>query len=293
MSKPPTIKCCFRIRPANCKTRFKTITGSSKRQARDPADYASYDAVRDELHANKSSSSGFISSALNFLSQTAFGDHKRKDEEGGSGLYRSVLDSKWATELRSNLSTRPGYNHSEGNGHSTVQADEASDDDLYSSQSGASVHHPSSQGLEVLLNCDPNSVAAIARRWPPLLDLELGCIQQNLLTLKDELPRVDVTEMVRQHPRAFLAMDSLTLRALVSANVRVLQEGLEGANIDAMAQEDPLLLLQDPSLLEEGIQQTRQLWDVDAAALAASDPWKLALAVRAMTKSSNALPYRF
>lgn len=73
----------------------------------------------------------------------------RKPEEGGGRLYRSLLDSKWATELRSNLSTRPGYSHIEGVGHSVVQADEASDDNLYNSRSRESVHQPSSQGLEV------------------------------------------------------------------------------------------------------------------------------------------------
>lgn len=100
-----------------------------------------------------------------------------------------------------------------------------------------------------------------------------------------------------------------------------------------MVEQDPLLVLQDPQLLEEGmlfhlppspsclpaelyaaiplgllprglapmvmgcgcagIVQMRQLWDVDPAALADSDPWKLALAVRALTKSSNALPRTF
>lgn len=273
---------------------FHTSISASKRQARNPDQYPDYDALREELHS-QGRSSGFISSALNFLSNAAFGDQKRTEVVDGGQLYRRVLDSKWATGLMNNLATRPGHRQYDGVSRSAVEADEASDDlqafnpSVHSIASTTAAH----RGLSVLLVCDAESLAVIARRWPPMLHMDPDDLQRYLLMLREELPQVDVTEMVRQHPRAFLASDLTETRTAISANICVLREGLAGADINAMAEQDPLLLLQDPKLLEEGIRQTRQLWDVDAAALADSDPWKLALAVRAMTRSSNALPRRF
>lgn len=57
----------------------------------------------------------------------------------------------------------------------------------------------------------------------------------------------------------------------------LLQVQLAGADVVSMIHEDPELLQLD---IHHGIEQFKQLWDVDETVLKESDPAELALAVR-------------
>lgn len=62
----------------------------------------------------------------------------------------------------------------------------------------------------------------------------------------------------------------------------ILRDGLEGADVDAIFEEDPTILFEDPESLRYGIQQMEELWGIDEAILKNSWPDELALAVRAL-----------
>ena len=62
----------------------------------------------------------------------------------------------------------------------------------------------------------------------------------------------------------------------------VLRDGLKGADVDAIFEEDPTILFEDPESLRYGIQQMEELWGIDEAILKNSWPDELALAVRAL-----------
>ena len=62
----------------------------------------------------------------------------------------------------------------------------------------------------------------------------------------------------------------------------ILRDGLEGADVDAIFEEDPTILFEDPESLLYGIQQMEELWGIDEAILKNSWPDELALAVRAL-----------
>lgn len=64
----------------------------------------------------------------------------------------------------------------------------------------------------------------------------------------------------------------------------LLQDRLEGADIVAMIHEDPELLMLD---IRHGLDQFKQLWDVNEHVLQESDPAELALAVRHLCDAGN------
>jgi hypothetical protein len=86
---------------------------------------------------------------------------------------------------------------------------------------------------------------------------------------------------VEQEPQLYLGGPRLEVEGQVSLGLRLLREGLHGADVYSMVGRDPRLLFMPE--LERGIRELRDLWDVDEAALRASDPLMLAFAVRALS----------
>lgn len=86
---------------------------------------------------------------------------------------------------------------------------------------------------------------------------------------------------MEQEPQLYLGGPRNEVERQVSLGLRLLREGLEGADVFSMVGRDPRLLFMPE--LERGIAELRDLWDVDEAALRASDPLMLAFAVRALS----------
>lgn len=89
--------------------------------------------------------------------------------------------------------------------------------------------------------------------------------------------------MVELLPEGFLQQPQQSMVKRVAAINDALRGSLPGANIDMMVQEDPTILFEDKQSLSTGLQGLHDLWDVDEVALGNSNPWELALAIRAMS----------
>lgn len=90
--------------------------------------------------------------------------------------------------------------------------------------------------------------------------------------------------MVELLPEGFLQQSQQSMVKRVAAINDALRGSLPGANIDMMVQEDPTILFEDKQSLSTGLRGLHDLWDVDEVALGNSNPWELALAIRAMSE---------
>ena len=129
----------------------------------------------------------------------------------------------------------------------------------------------------------PRSAALkLLQRCPSAAAMPQGDLMARLVALKDMFPGCDIARMIELVPSAFLADELAPTLERVGATSGLLRQGLAGADVDAMFECDPTILFEDPESLEVGLARLRDLWNVDAQALAASDPEELALAVRAL-----------
>ena len=67
-----------------------------------------------------------------------------------------------------------------------------------------------------------------------------------MMDLKLLFPQNDVARMVELVPRGFLSRDWNDTKAMLQESSEVLREGLKGADVDAMFDDDPSLLFEDP-----------------------------------------------
>jgi hypothetical protein len=92
-------------------------------------------------------------------------------------LYRSVLHSRWADRLQSKVEQRPGY---------AAQRESTADSAEQQRVEGAAAR-PQAVGLRevgLMLNCSHDAAAAMARRWPGLLQLTAAELQSRLVQMK-------------------------------------------------------------------------------------------------------------
>ena len=101
--------------------------------------------------------------------------------------------------------------------------------------------------------------------------------------LQEVFPSCNVARMVELLPQGFLLQSQQSMLKRVAAINIALRDGLPGANIDMMVQEDPSILFEDKQAVSSGLRELHDLWDVDEAALGNSNPWELALAIRTMS----------
>ena len=102
--------------------------------------------------------------------------------------------------------------------------------------------------------------------------------------LQEVFPACNVARMVELLPEGFLQQSQQSMVKRVAAINDALRGSLPGANIDMMVQEDPTILFEDKQSLSTGLRGLHDLWDVDEVALGNSNPWELALAIRAMSE---------
>lgn len=107
-------------------------------------------------------------------------------------------------------------------------------------------------------------------------------LMTRMMDLKLLFPQNDVARMVELVPRGFLSRDWNDTKAMLQESSEVLREGLKGADVDAMFDDDPSLLFEDPDSLRYGLKRMEELWGIDENILKNSWPDELALAVRAL-----------
>ena len=103
-------------------------------------------------------------------------------------------------------------------------------------------------------------------------------------SLQRLLPECDVAQLVELQPCLLQQPDDVITTQLQRSRQQLLQT-LPGTLFSRMCETDPTILLETDSNLGSGLKGLRDLWDVDASALADSDPADMILAVRAMSIS--------
>jgi hypothetical protein len=129
------------------------------------------------------------------------------------------------------------------------------------------------------LLCSPTAAALALRREGALLTGAGGApsaLASRLLALRAAAPTADLTRLALAYPRLLVAPAADVAR--FSAALATLRAGLEGINVDLLAQEDPQLLLCDTSA---GLDGLRALWSPDELCTLEAD--EAALALRAMS----------
>jgi hypothetical protein len=103
-----------------------------------------------------------------------------------------------------------------------------------------------------------------------------------MMDLKLLFPQNDVARMVELVPKGFLSQDWGETKAMLIETSQILRDGLRGADVEAMFDDDPSLLFEDPDSLRYGLERMEELWGLDEEMLKNSWPDELALAVRAL-----------
>ena len=231
-----------------------------RRAPKDPSSFASYDAIRAHLHGG---GGGFIAGLLNALSDRAFGYGGRGG--AGAGLYRAFLRLGGASPKAP----------PDGPGQPPP----------------APAPTEQSDALAALLAVSSTRAAAIARRCPPgtLAAVPPSELGRRVLALKAALPGCDVAALVEARPDLYLgllsggagaerpggavwsaddAKEEGDAASTAGRALAALRLGLPGADVEAVAFEDPALLFHPPRRLARGLRRLRALWPgADAQAL--------------------------
>ena len=115
-------------------------------------------------------------------------------------------------------------------------------------------------------------------------------VNRRTFRLQGVFPSCNVARMVELLPQGFLLQSQSHMLERVTAINIVLRDGLPGANIDLMVQEDPTILFKDKQSVSSALRELRELWDIDETALSNSNPWELALAIRTMSDQDTSNP---
>ena len=281
----------FTRRPRGLIAPSSSSDSSSRRQPKDPSSYSSIEDVRRELEISRGMAPFSLTKAIQWIGDSI--------NAGGS---RSLLFSaySWVLGLDQPLS----WSKSGETPEEELAALDAVAERLEAS--GADISQ-----LEVILLLPRQSVLKLVRRCPALERLSGGDLMIRMMDLKLLFPENNVARMIELVPGGFLSQDwavtkarlegaycvlnldhsithSIThplTRSLARSPTEassILRDGLEGADVDAIFEEDPTILFEDPESLRYGIQQMEELWGIDEAILKNSWPDELALAVRAL-----------
>lgn len=235
-------------------------SSESVRERKDPAAWGGdMDRLRKSLETPKGQFPGLLSGLLNTLSATSFGREASQAGWSIGKVYRTFL--ALGTRPREQQLSAPTYTPRLGTLDQVLVT-----------------------RLTCTLSCQPQSLETLLQKYPEAAQLPAAELAARLLGLKSVLPGADVAGLVMDAPRLFLEGEQHVVEAQVGQAARLLREGLPGADVDAMVQLDPGLLFID---VARAVHHMKDLWAVDAAALAASDPAMLALALRTLCKCSD------
>lgn len=246
-------------------TTSRTVTASasgSKREAKDPATYDSIEDVRRELEVSRGMAPLSLTRAIQWIGDCL--------NSGGSRTL-AMRCYRWVLGLDRPLSWSKGGESPEEERRELEAAAERLE------ANGVDVSQ-----LEVILLLPRQSVLKLVRRCPALESLDGADLMTRMMDLKLLFPQNDVARMVELVPRGFLSRDWNDTKATLQESSEVLREGLKGADVDAMFDDDPSLLFEDPDSLRYGLKRMEELWGIDENILKNSWPDELALAVRAL-----------
>ena len=242
-----------------------TVAASSsnnKRQAKDPASYNNIEDVRRELEVSRGMAPLSLTRAIQWIGDCL--------NSGGSRTL-AMRAYRWVLGLDQPLSWSEGG-----------ESPEEERQELEAVAERLEANGVDVSQLEVILLLPRQSVLKLVRRCPALESLHGGDLMTRMMDLKLLFPQNDVARMVELVPKGFLSRDWSETRALLIESSRILREGLKGADVDAMFDDDPSLLFEDPDSLRYGLERMEELWGIDEEILKNSWPDELALAVRAL-----------
>lgn len=235
---------------------------SSKRQPKDPSSYSSIEDVRRELELSKDMAPFSLTRTIQWIGDSI--------NSGGSRSLAFRAYS-WVLGLDQPLS----WSKASESPEDERQALEAIADRLEAN--GLDISQ-----LEVILVLPRQSVLKLVRRCPALERLDGGDLMTRMMDLKVLFPNNDVARMVELVPKGFLSRDWAQTKAMLEESSGILREGLKGADVDQIFEEDPTILFEEPESLRYGLARMEELWGIDENILKNSWPDELALAVRAL-----------
>lgn len=231
------------------------------RKPKDPSSYESIEEIRRELEEAKGQAPFSLTKTIEWLSAAA--------NNGGSSLaFRAY---SWVLGLDQPMSWSK---HRGGESTESEAAQlKAIEDECEESQL---------RQLEVVLLMSRQNVLKLIRRCPSLGKVEVFDLMERMVRIKELFPGCDVARMVELVPSMFLVAPWTETYAQLKETNAILRQGLKGADVDAMFEEDPTILFEDPESLLVGLERMRELWNIDEEMLENSEPDELALAVRAL-----------
>lgn len=244
--------------------RTQITKASSERKPKDPSSYASIEDLRRELEQAKGQAPFSISKSIQWLSDAA----NSSDNSGVTGKSAQVLAFQ-AYKFVLGI-TPPAWRPPDDLAGPALVEIEASVDSIFLEQ------------LQTVLLSTKITTLKLMKRYPKLKTMDISDLMVRLVSLKGLFPGSDVARMIELLPSGFLGSDWPATEQLVEGNSQLLRQGLHGADVDFLFQEDPTILFEETESLRVGLRRLKELWDIDSRAMANSDPLELSLAVKAL-----------
>lgn len=230
-----------------------------QRTPKDPSSYGSIEEIRRELEDAKGQAPFSLTKTIQWLGDAA-------NNGGGSLAFRAY---SWVLGLDQPAGWRARQESPEEEMQMLKDIEQGFDPITL-------------RQLEVVLLMSRQSVLKLVRRCPPLKNVDSAELMTRMMELKRLFPKNDIARMVELVPTGFLVRPwEETYEQLIQA-ITILRSGLEGADVDAIFEEDPTILFEEPESLRIGIRRMDELWNINAEMLSNSSADELALAIRAL-----------
>jgi hypothetical protein len=239
----------------------RVVVLSGKREQKDPSRYNSIEDIRRELEEAKGQVPFSLTRTIQWLGDAA-------NNGGGSLAFRAY---SWVL----GLDQPAGWTRSQ----ETAEEEQAA---LGRIQERFEAKGVDLEQLEVILLLSRQSLLKLVRRCPELENMTSADMMTRMMDLKLLFPQNDIARMVELVPTGLLVSPWDTTYKQLEEASGILRTGLQGADVDAMFDEDPTILFEDPESLRVGLERMQELWDIDEEMLRNSFPDELALAVRAL-----------
>lgn len=245
----------------------RTAPVFSQRKPKDPSSYDNIEDIRRELEEAKGSVPFSLTRTIQWLGEAA-------NNGGGSLAFRAY---SWVLGLDQPAGWRGPQESAEEEQEKLKEIE-----DRIEATSSASKSKINLQQLQTILILSRQSVLKLIRRCPELEQMSSADLISRMMDLKQLFPNNDIARMVELVPKGFLVSPWDSTYAQLEESSSILREGLQGADVDAIFEEDPTILFEEPESLRAGLERMKDLWDIDEETLENSFPDELALAVRAL-----------